>query len=192
MQGGQGPVVRLRLEGALALVALAALGLVVLLGVVLTRATPVCYGTASAAPGLVVPGEVPEGFARRLAEQIVLLLYNVTPATVDGAYERVYPLAHPRFLRVFEMRSKEERQTMVEHSLSAQLALRATTTRELPSGDFQVEVAALRRLYAGDAVLRDEEVVATVWLRPVYPTDLNPYGLALVELTLSQPVDPRL
>ena len=101
---GQGDVRILRLETATAILALGCLVLGLLLGWQATRGLPVCYGAASVAPGLVVPGEVPEAHVRALSEQVVLVLYNITPATAQAAHERVAPLLHPNLLRTFSVR----------------------------------------------------------------------------------------
>ena len=59
---------------------------------------PVCYGTVEAAPGLIVPNEVPEAHVRALSEQIALVLYNNTWETAEASHSRVAQLLHPQLL----------------------------------------------------------------------------------------------
>jgi hypothetical protein len=73
--------------------------------------------------------------------------------------------------------------------MATQLAVRRAivTTPGVPR---IVTVQALRRLYVGTTPIRDDEVQATVTLRPVAPSPLNPYGLVVVGLQLTPPLVP--
>ena len=184
---GQGEVRLLRLETATAILALGCLVLSLLLGWQATRGLPVCYGTASVAPGLVVPHEVPEAHVRALSEQVVLVLYNITPATAQAAHERVAPLLHPNLLRTFSVRAELERQLMAAEDLSTQLSIRNTVVRSVRGGH-AAQIDAVRRVYAGMRAIRDEDVGATLLFRQVQPSPLNPWGLALVRLEFTKPL----
>ena len=184
---GQGDVRLLRLETATAILALGCLVLGLLLAWQATRGLPVCYGTASVAPGLVVPGEVPEAHVRALSEQVVLVLYNITPATAAAAHERVSPLLHPNLLRTFSVRAELERHLMAAEDLSTQLSIRNTVVRRVRGGH-AAQVDAVRRVYAGMRAIRDEDVGATLLFREVQPSPLNPWGLALARLEFTKPL----
>ena len=184
---GQGDVRILRLETAAALLALGCLVLSLLLGWQATRGLPVCYGTASVAPGLVVPGEVPEAHVRALSEQVVLVLYNITPATAEAAHERVQHLFHPNLLRTFNVRAELERELMIGHDLSTQLSIRNTVIGR-SRGGYAARIDAVRRVYAGARPIRDEELGAVLLFRQVQPGPLNPWGLALVRLEFTEPL----
>lgn len=184
---GQGDVRLLRLETATALLALGCLVLSLLLGWQAARGLPVCYGTASVAPGLVVPNEVPVAHVRALSEQVVLVLYNITPATAKAAHERVSPLLHPNLFRTFSVRAELERQLMAAEDLSTQLSIRNTAVRRVRGGH-AAQIDAVRRVYAGMRAIRDEDVGATLLFRQVQPSPLNPWGLALVRLEFTKPL----
>lgn len=184
---GHGEVRLLRLETATAILALGCLVLGLLLGWQAMRGLPVCYATASVAPGLVVPGEVPEAHVRALSEQVVLVLYNITPATAQAAHERVSDLFHPSLLRTFSVRAELERQLMAAEDLSTQLSIRNTVVRQVRGGH-AAQIDAVRRVYAGIRAIRDEDVGATLLFRQVQPSPLNPWGLALVRLEFTKPL----
>ena len=177
----------LRLEAACGLLAHAA---VLLIGLVIwnrVAGLPVCYGTASVGPGLVVPGEVPDEHVRALSEQIVLVLYNNTPATVAASHERVAQLFHPRLLNVFRVRSEREARLMAEHDMSTQLSIRNTVVGRF-RGAPAARIDGLRRVYAGSLLLRDEELGALLRFEKVQPSPLNPWGLALSGLEFTEPL----
>lgn len=184
---GQGDVRLLRLETATAFLALGCLVLALLLVWQAARGLPVCYGTASAAPGLVIPNQAPDAFVRALSEQVVLVLYNITPATAAAAHDRVQQLFHPSLLKTFAVRAGLERQLMADHDLSTQLSIRNTVVGR-SRGAYAARIDAVRRVYAGSRAIRDEELGAVLHFRQVQPSPLNPWGLALVRLDFTEPL----
>ena len=184
---GEGEVKALRLETATGLLAFGVLLLAGLLVWQSSRALPVCYGTAAAAPGLVVPNQVPEVYVRALSEQVVLVLYNITPATAKGAHDRIQHLLHPALLNGFNVRAKLERDLMAAEDLSTQLSIRNTDIGR-SRGMHAARIQAVRRVYAGALPIRDEELEARLRWRQTQPSSLNPWGLVLVELTFTKPL----
>ena len=184
---GEGEIRLLRVETAAGLLALACVVLSLLLGWQALRGLPVCYGTAQVAPGLVIPGEVPEAHVRALAEQVVLVLYNVTPATAAAAHERISQIFHPSLLKSFEVRSVLERELMADNDLSTQLSIRDTVVGR-SGASYGARIDAVRRVFAGNRAIRDEELGALVQFRSVQPSPLNPWGLALVRLEFTKPL----
>ena len=184
---GAGEVRTLRLEAATGLLALA----VVLLGGLLMwqrlSGLPVCYGTAEAAPGLVVPNAVPEAHVRALSEQVALVLYNITPETAEAAHTRVAQLFHPQLLNIFRARAERERAMMQAEDLSTQLSIRNTVTGR-SGGAYAARIDAVRRVYAGTLPIRDEELGVTLRWQRVQPGPLNPWGLAIIGLEFSEPL----
>lgn len=184
---GEGEVKALRLETATGLLSF---GVVLLAGVLVwqsTRALPVCYGTASVAPGLVVPNRVPEMYVRTLSEQVVLVLYNITPETAKAAHDRVQHLLHPQLAVGFNVRAGIERELMESQGLSTQLSIRNTVTGR-SRGLHAARIEASRRVFAGALPIRDEDLEARLRWRQTQPSTLNPWGLVLVELTFSKPL----
>ena len=184
---GTGEVRMLRLETAAGLLSLAVL---VLTGMLLWQklsGLPVCYGTAEAAPGLIVPNEVPESHVRALSEQIALVLYNNTWETAEASHNRVAQLLHPQLLGVFTVRMEHERALMKEHNLSTQLSIRNTAVGKSGSV-YGGHVDAVRRVFAGTLPIRDEELAVSVRFQRVQPSPLNPWGLSLIGLEFSQPL----
>lgn len=174
----------LRLEAAVALLALATCGLMGLTVWQATRPVPVYYIPAGGGPGMVRPGEVPDTLVVDFAQQLVLLLTNVMPPTVATAHREVSKYLHPQFLPQFQAQAEREQALMKEQQLSAQLSIRDAVSRTVPPYR-QVTIAAIRRVYVGKLPVRDEEVQAEVTLLPVRPSTLNPYGLVVTGLRLT-------
>ena len=184
---GVGEVRILRLETATGLLALVCVVLSVLVLWQRLSGLPVCYGTAEVAPGLVIPNEVPDAFVKALAEQVVLVLYNITPETAKAAHERVAQLFHPQLLGIFKARSERERVMMREHNLSTQLSIRNTVVGRF-SGGYGARIDALRRVFAGTLPIRDEEIGVTLRFQRVQPSPINPWGLSLIGLEFTEPL----
>ena len=184
---GAGEVRIFRLETATGLLALACVVLSVLVLWQRLSGLPVCYGTAEVAPGLVIPNEVPDAFVKALSEQIVLVLYNITPETAKAAHERVAQLFHPQLLGIFKARSERERAMMREHNLSTQLSIRNTVVGRF-SGGYGARIDALRRVFAGTLPIRDEELGVTLRFQRVQPSPINPWGLSLIGLEFTEPL----
>ena len=184
---GEGEVRSLRLSAATGLLSVAC---VLLAGLLLWQrlaGLPVCYGTAALAPGLVIPNAVPDAFVKALSEQIVLVLYNVTPATAEAAHERVAPLFHPQLLDVFKARVARERTMMQAENLSTQLSVRHTVVGR-SGGAYAARIDALRRVFAGTLPIRDEELGVTMQFQRVQPSPINPWGLSIIGLDFTEPL----
>ena len=184
---GRGEVRILRLETTAGLLALLCVLLIVLVLWQRLSGLPVCYGTASAAAGLILPNEVPEEHVRVLAEQVALVLYNNTPQTARDNHRRVGRLMHPQLLSIFEVRMEHERKLMTEHKLSTQLSIRSTQTGR-SGGIYGAHVDALRVVYAGTTAIRSEELGVTMQFQRVQPGPVNPWGLSVIALEFSAPL----
>ena len=174
----------LRLEAATLVLACTTTALAGLTIWLTTRPLPIYYVPATLGPGLLRPGEIPDALADDLAQQLLLLLYNVTPATAAATHQLVEKYLHPTLLAPFRVQAEQERQGIATAELSAQLSIRATQVlRQADSR--QVTLAALRRVYVGKLPVRDEAVEAVVTLLPVRPSVLNPYGLVVTDLRVT-------
>jgi hypothetical protein len=180
----------LRLEAAVALLALATGALTGLAVWQATRPVPVYYIPAGGGPGLARPDEVPDTLVVDFAQQLVLSLANVMPATVTAVHREVSKYLHPQFLPQFQAQAEREQALIKEQQLAVQLSIRDARSHAVPPYR-QVLVAALRRVYVGKLPIRDEEVQAEVTLLPVRPSVLNPYGLVVTDLRLTPLAAPE-
>jgi hypothetical protein len=179
----------LRLEATCVLLALATVGQAALTAWLLLRSAPIYYVPATVGPGLLRPGEVPDTLAVDLAQQLVLLLGNVTSVTAADAHTAVAKYLHPQLLLAYQTQMAREREVLQTDEMATQLAVRSATVTT-PGRPQTVTVQALRRIYVGKTPIRDEEVQALVTLLPVLPSPLNPYGLVVTALHLTPPLVP--
>ncbi|MGE3540220.1 MAG: TraE/TraK family type IV conjugative transfer system protein [Candidatus Tectimicrobiota bacterium] len=174
----------LRLEAAVVVLALATAGLTVLTVWQATRPLPIYYIPSTGGPGLALPGEVATTLVVDFAQQLLLLLANVTPQTVAAVHREVLKYCHPQFLTQFQAQAEREQALITAQQLSSQLSIREAVGTTTPPYR-QVTISALRRVYVGKLPVRDEEVQAEVTLLPVRPSPLNPYGLVVTGLRLT-------
>jgi hypothetical protein len=174
----------LRLEAAVALLALVTCALTGLAVWQATRPVPIYYIPPGGGPGLARPGEVPDTLVVDFAQQLVLLLANVMPPTVATVHREVSKYLHPQFLLQFQAQAEREQALIKEQQLAVHLSIREAHSHAVPPYR-QVTIAALRRVYVGKLPVRDEEVQAEVTLLPVRPSALNPYGLVVTGLRLT-------
>ena len=181
----------IRLEVAVVLLAGAAAGLA---GLTVWRAVqppPIYYIPASVGPGLLTPGDIPETLAADFAQQIILVLYNITPATAALAHQAVSKYFHPQLLMTFQVQAERERQIIQDEAISSQLSIRtAVVTHD--QDQRRISMTAMRRVYVGKLAVRDEEVQARVTLLPVRPSALNPYGLIVRDLQVTPSLTPQV
>jgi hypothetical protein len=180
----------LRLEAAVVLLALVTCGLTALTVWQATRPVPIYYIPATGGPGLVPPGEVANAMVVDFAQQLVLLLANITPHTVAAVHREILKYCHPQFLAQFQAQAEREQALITAQQLSSQLSIREAVGTASPPYR-QVTIAALRRVYVGKLPVRDEEVQAEVTLLPVRPSALNPYGLVVTGLHLTPLAGPE-
>lgn len=180
----------LRLEAAVLLLALVTCGLTGLSVWQATRPLPIYYIPATGGPGLVAPGEVAPTLVVDFAQQLVLLLANVTPQTVVAVHRDLLKYCHPQFLVPFQAQAEREQALITAQQLSSQLSIRDAVSTATPPYH-QVTIRALRRVYVGQLPVRDEDVQAEVTLLPVRPSALNPYGLVVTALRLTPLASPE-
>jgi hypothetical protein len=180
----------IRLEVAVVLLACATAGLVGLTIWRTTKPMPIYYVPASVGSGLLMPGDIPEALAADFAQQIVLVLYNITPATVAAAHQAVTKYLHPQLLMTFQVQAEQERHVIQDDAISSQLSIRtAVVTHD--QHQRHITMTAIRRVYVGKLAVRDEEVQAHVTLLPVHPSVLNPYGLIVRDLHITPSLTPQ-
>jgi len=176
----------LRLEAAVVLLAVVVAGLFGLSAWLVLRPAPIYYIPATAGPGLLTPGAVPEALAADFAQQVLLMLYNFTPATARLAYRETEKYLHPRLLTPFRVRAERELREIEEQQIASQLSIRSAEV----TGDTSerlVRVRGLRRVYVGKLPVRDEEIEVQVKLLRVQPGPLNPHGLVVADLQVGAP-----
>ena len=178
----------LRLEMVLFLLVLCLGGLVAFQFWLSAQPTPVCYGTAAVAPGLVRPNEVPEVLLSSLGEQVALVLYNVTWRTAERAHARIRDLVHPAYLLDYDTRRRKERELMGDYAVSMNYALSSVEVGRVDQRH-AVRVNGFRSIFAGSVLLKREDVSVILHFEKAYPSAVNPYGLVLVRLRLSKEME---
>jgi hypothetical protein len=139
---------------------------------------------------------VPTGAAEAFAQAVILHMGNVTPATVESVYTDIERYLHPHFVPQFKARAKREIAYVKENHIASLVSIRGVV---IERDDHEkrlnrAKVDAVRRVYVGESMVREEVIEVPVAFFPAAVTSLNIYGLLILELQfpqLGRPLEPR-
>jgi len=164
------------------------LGLCLLMIVVVrlvTKEQQIHYVAVTPGLGISRPGEVPEAAARDFAQSVALHLGNLTPATAETVHAAIARYLHPQFLPAFQVQAKWEQEHIQADHLSSMLTVRGTRV-EQEGQVYRGMVAAMRRVFVGEEIIRDEEIEVVVEFFPAAVSALNIYGLVITNIRFPQ------
>ena len=182
---GQLQVTVHRLVGIAVMLGMSTCLLMVVLLLLLTREQQIHYVAVTPGIGVSRPGAVPEAAARDFAQGVVLHLGNLTPATVEDVYTAIAKYLHPQFLPAFQAYAKQEQERLQADHLSSMLSVRGTRV-EQEGRIYRGIVSAMRRIYVGEEMVRDEAIDVVVEFLPVAVSALNIYGLVITNIRFPQ------
>jgi len=182
---GQLQVTVHRLVGIAVMQGMSTCLLIVVLLLLVTREQQMHYVAVTPGIGVSRPGEVPEAAARDFAQGVVLHLGNLTPATVDDVYMSIAKYLHPQFLPAFQAYAKQEQERIHTDHLSSMLSVRSTQV-EQEGRIYRGIVSAMRRVYVGEEMVRDEAIEVVVEFLPAAVSALNIYGLVITSVRFPQ------
>ena len=145
-------------------------------------------------PGLGIsrPGEISTGAAEAFAQAVTLHLGNVMPATAMDVYGEIERYLHPQFAPRFKAWAAREVKHVQDGHVASLVSVRGVTIEQ----DQRLSLAridAVRRVYVGEAMVREEAIEVEVRFFPATVTALNIYGLVIADLffpQLGRPLDP--
>ncbi len=180
---GQAVVQVRRLQGAVVAlaVAVAALSVAVLLPIL--AGTPVHY-IPPGGPGVSLPGVIPDEAATDYASRWLVVRYSFTEATVRDAHREVAKGLHPTMRTAFEKQAEQEVLVVKEHQLATQLTMRHAQVLGRAGEEVRVQVQAVRAIYVGKALVREEEVAGELGVLP-WVAQGHPRGLVISRIKLS-------
>lgn len=187
----------IRLTGVIVLLSVALIAVVALLWV--DRATDekdIYYVSVGTGLGISRPGEVPTGAAEDFAKAVTAHLGTVVPATVTEVFTDIERYLHPQFVPQFKARAKREIEQVLEGHLASLVSIRGVDIQqdEQDQRITRCQVNAVRRVYVGEAMVREEAIEVQVAFFPAAVTALNIYGLVILDLQfpqLGRPLEPQ-
>jgi hypothetical protein len=174
-----------RLVGLIVMLGLGICLLIIVVVRLVTKAQQIHYVAVTPGLGISRPGEVPEAAARDFAQSVALHLGNVTPATVEAVYTAIARYLHPQFLPAFQAQAKWEQEHIQADHLSSMLTVRDTRV-EREGQLYRGMVSAMRRIFVGEEMVRDEEIEVVVEFFPAAVSALNIYGLVITNIRFPQ------
>jgi hypothetical protein len=122
-----------------------------------------------------LPGAVPEAAVREFALRYVTHFDNYTPGTIDAAEQAVKRMVSARTASR-AAQGLERRRTLSTEGRMASQAIPVSASVE----GSRATVEALRRIFVSDKLSRESRVRYRLELERQPPTELNPFGLAVV------------
>jgi hypothetical protein len=145
------------------------------------RPRPVRVVPSARAAEELLPGEVPGAASREFALRYVLHFDNFTPSTLDATESVLQRMVAARSWSRASQTLERRRRLVQEGRMSSQVV----PVSAEPAG-LRVVVRAVRRVFIADRLSREAPVRYTVELERQAPTDLNPYGLAVVSQEIEE------
>jgi hypothetical protein len=145
------------------------------LAVAALRPRPLRIVPSARAAEELMPGAVPEAAAREFAVRYVTHFDNFTPGTLDAAEQAVRRMVSARTASR-AAQALERRRTLSTEGRMASQAIPVSASVE----GSRATVEALRRVFVSDKLSRESRVRYRLELERQPPTELNPFGLAVV------------
>jgi hypothetical protein len=161
---------------------LGALCAVLALSLVYVAARPKPVHYVPAAAGVSWPGRVPPASVISFACAWLMNWTNYSPGTVEDVYERSLVFLAPAFLAKVKAGLDAELQKVSREKISSVFTLKNEPRLSERTDGFRVVFEGERGIYVGREEMTREGARFTVDVRPVYPTESNPYGLAVVDV----------
>ena len=132
-------------------------------------------------PGIAQPGALAPATgamtANAFAVSWLLNWTNFTPATVEETYTRARKFMSPGLLSQTHATLEKDMQEVKRNNISSMFALSQDPAVEQDKNVFWVTVQGQRGVYMGKEEIKVQQVMYRLRLRPVNPTDWNPYGM---------------
>jgi len=150
--------------------------------VVATRPRPIHYLPAAPSAGFSYPGRIPPSSAVSFASAWLMNWLNYSPGTAEEVYERSLVFMSPSFQARVNAGLDEELAKIARDKLSSVFTLKKEPGIEESVPGFRVIFVGERGIYVGKEEMAREELRFTVDVRRSYPTETNPYGLAVFDV----------
>ncbi len=177
-----------RLNGRLlrpALIAGAMLGANLLLAAGLAAAAlrprPVVVVPSARASEELLPGHVPEAAAREFALRYVIHFDNFMPGTLEESEAVLRRMVAARSWARASKTLERRRQLVREGRMSSQVVPVSSKVEGL-----KVTIDAQRRVFISDRLSRESKVRYRLVLEKQPPTELNPFGLAVISQEIEE------
>ena len=102
---------------------------------------------------------------------------NFTPATVEETYARARKFMSPGLWSQTHATLDNDVQEAKKNNISSMFSLNQDPLVEQDKGVFLVTLHGQKGVYVGREEIKIQHVIYHLRLRPINPTDLNPYGM---------------
>lgn len=145
------------------------------------RPKPVVVVPSARASEELLPGHVPEAAAREFALKYVLHFDNFLPGTLEESEAALRRMVSARSWTRAAQTFERRRQLVQQGRMSSQVVPVSSKVEGL-----QVTVEALKRVFISDRLSRESKVRYRIVLEKQPPTELNPFGLAVISQEIEE------
>lgn len=179
------------LNAKLSVLVVGLLVLVAILSIALVKTSfspkPIYCIPGATEAGIVYPGKIPDEVIGIFAQNFVLNLINFTSATIEESRTLAQKHLSPSFLQKMKAGLDEEIKRTKAHNISSLLSASRAPEVKKTSRGYLVDIAGRKKVYLGADVISDEDIIYTLTLEKVRPTDVNPYGLTITNIEQTIP-----
>jgi len=169
----------------LVIVSLALSGLLVAAG---TRPRPIYYITET--HGTAWPGQIPDAMLDAFATRVVTLLGTLSPGTAKQSYDLAGRYLTPPLRSRLLPQAQRDLDAIMRQQLGTALAVTVTTVERRPRGGWTVTLRGTRQSWSQTQYLGEDRLRYVLQIDPVPPTELNPWGLIVHDLSLERDGGP--
>ena len=137
-------------------------------------------------PGVYTAGEYTEDFIKSFADYFLEKYNNVSPATVDTAYDISSPegllvnYMAPEFLAQTKAVLEKDKETVKQDSLTFIFKSAGMPALEKSKdGYYLVTLTGHKQVWMGSIVTQEKDLEFTLWIREATPNKHNPFGLVV-------------
>jgi len=148
-----------------------------------TKARPVYYISGNSSVGVAYPQVNPKSTVAIFTASWVLNWSNFTPATVEEVYKHAQQFMSPRLLNQTKTRLKRDVEQVKSNNISSMFSLNQDPQVDEEEEGYSVTLSGDKGVYMGKDEIKTQKTIYRLHLRSISPTDWNPYGLIIEDIS---------
>jgi hypothetical protein len=150
---------------------------------VLSKPRPIYYVPGVPSAGIAFAQTDPKATVSIFSAAWVLNWANFTPATIEEVYKHSQQFMSPHLLNQTKSRVKRDIEQVKSNNISSMFSINHDPLVQAESDGFMVKIKGDKGVYMGKEEIRTQKIIYHLRLRSMPPTDWNPYGLIIEEIS---------
>jgi hypothetical protein len=148
---------------------------------------PIYYVPGVPSAGIAFAQTNPQATVAIFSAAWVLNWSNFTPATVEQVYKQAQQFMSPHLLNQTKSRLKKDIDQVKANNISSMFSINNDPLVQEDEEGFLVKIKGDKGVYMGKEEIKTQKVSYSLRIRTMPPTEWNPYGLIIEEI--SQEID---